>query len=257
MNREDAFTFYAVAISSFLESAVDEYVKNLSELFSGDEKFISWLNEVWIHEESTHGGLARNYIEKKWPEFNWQKAYAAYYESLPKNTTDHLRASRTLEVLSRCVTEAEATMMYRCVESYTDDPELKTLMKRMAKDEVSHYRKFRSTFTAYQAKEKKSIFSIGRTILGRSELVKGRDLVLAFRPLQKHWTQPAPFKLLSFQEFLDESGHVMGNHFPIRAAERMLFKPLSVNGFIERPLKWVLRSLLLRKYPKLNVQPSL
>jgi hypothetical protein len=142
--RNDAFSFYSMTVISYLESAVSNYVENLDVIFKDNPPLVDWLDNVWLHEEAEHGLMARQFVEETWPEYNWQKGYDQFLiEYGPRCAHEELRASPGLEALARCVTETQATMSYRCLISYSSDPKLRELMKRMSTDEVRHYREKR------------------------------------------------------------------------------------------------------------------
>jgi hypothetical protein len=97
----------------------------------------------------------------------------------------------------------------------------------MSRDEVRHYSYFRDLFDRFDAIEANSFWSKAKTVLSRSELVREEDLALAFSPVNQAWCKPPPFKPLSYREFLAQASQVMSRHFPVEAAKRMLFRPLS------------------------------
>jgi hypothetical protein len=232
--RTDAFSFYACTMGSFLESTVAVYVENLQPFFGNDEEDDRWLRDVWLLEEAEHGRLTQEYVLAIWPEFDWGRAYGAFLTRYrPRCAFRRLRASPALEALARCVTEAEATMMYRCVARYTSDPTLRLLCQRMSTDEIRHYRYFRDLHHRYEAVERNSIVTRVRVLMNRSQLVLDEDLCLAFESLNAAWRGPPPFVRSSYRTFLGQAAHVMKVHFPFEEAKRMLFRPLRSGRLFE------------------------
>ena len=226
-SRHDPFCFYACVLPSFLESAVPTYVENLEPLFREDPETLAWLHDTWLPEEAEHGRLLRNYVERVWPEFQWERAYVEFCVLyLPRCETGKLRPSAGLEALARCVTETEATMIYRCIGRYATDPELAMLMKRLSSDEARHYSRFRRLHERHQATEKLSFLRRARALIARSELIREEDLALAFLPLNGAWSSPPPFATWSYRQFISAAGRIMRVHFPFEEAKRMLFHPL-------------------------------
>lgn len=226
-SRADPFCFYACALPSFLESTVPTYVENLEPFFRADPDTLAWLRDTWLPEEAEHGRLLRAYVERVWPEFQWEQAYAEFrVRYVPRCETGNLRPSVGLEALARCVTETEATMIYRCIGRYAEDQELAALMKRLSTDEARHYSRFRRLHERHQAGEKLGFIRRARALIARSELVREEDLALAFMPLNEAWALPPPFAPWSYRQFLAAAGTVMRAHFPFEEAARMLFKPL-------------------------------
>jgi len=245
--RFDAFTFYATAVTSFLESAVPTYVRNLEPHFGDCPDVSNWLRQKWLPEELAHGRTIRQFVERLWPEFRWQAAYVAFLESyVPRCAHEHLRPSKALEALARCVTETEAAMMYRCLAAYTKDPELKRLLSQMSREEIGHYSYFRDVFNRHDAVERNSFWQKARTILNRSELVREEDVALAFRPLNHAWSGFMPFRAFSYAEFLAKAATTMSRHLPIEAGKRMLFRPLMSgrvwDSFVVEALAMIVRN---------------
>lgn len=242
--REDAFSFYAIACISLFESAVSEYVKNIRSLFGSDATEMDWLVDEWLPEELEHGRLTRAFVEDVWPEFSWQSAFDEYMGRIPRDTTEHLRESAALEALARCVTETHATTMYRCVASYSEDERLRSLLLQISRDEVRHYKRFREIFETREAIEKNGFLQAARTVFGRSSLASGRDMEVTFAGLNDHWTRPAPFTQLTFQEFMLRVREVVKAHYPTDSAVRMLLRPLGAGTILIRSMRWTLQYLI-------------
>lgn len=230
----DAFTFYALAISSFLESTVETYVENLEPFFHCDAATQAWLTDTWLPEEAEHGRLVRAYVEATWPDFQWEECYATFAARYaPLCAHERLRASPALEALARCVTETQATMIYRCIGRHSADPALKQLMARLSKDEVRHYTYFRDLHHRYDAVERNGLWRKLKTMVGRSEVVRDEDLASAFAPLNTAWSAPPPFDTTSYRGFLGRSAEVMREHFPLEEGQRMLVRPLRTGRWFD------------------------
>jgi len=247
--REDAFTFYGISAISLLESAVPNYVDNLLPYFGDCPETARWLRDTWLPEESAHGRMTREFVERQWPEFKWEEAYQAFLRAyVPRCNHQLLRPSRSLEALARCVTETETAMVYRCLAAYSCDPQLKSMLKKMSQDETRHYAYFRDLFDTHDAIERNSFWQKAKTILARSELVRNEDLALAFEPLNRSWSGAKPFVPLTYAAFLGRASQVMSRHFPVEAAKRMLFRPLLGGRAWEGLAVRVLAFLVRRQY---------
>lgn len=245
--RQDAFTFYAMAVISFLESAVPNYVENLLPYYGDCPETARWLNDAWLPEESAHGQMTREFVERRWPEFRWQEAYQKFLRLyVPRCDHRLLRPSKSLEALARCVTETEAAMVYRCLAEYSCDPQLKGMLEEMSRDEIRHYTYFRDLFDRHDAIERNSFWRKAKTVLARSELVRNEDLALAFEPLNRSWSGTKPFAALTYAAFMSQASQVMSGFFPVEAAKRMLFKPL-LRGHAWEALAVLALAFLVRK----------
>jgi hypothetical protein len=255
--RTDAFTFYALASISFLEFTVDTYVDNLVPVFRDDPAVRDWLERVWLPEESEHGRLSRQYVERVWPEFDWVSAYHRFLESYAARCDHHLlRPSPALEALARCVTETETAMVYRCFAAYVSDPALRALLRRMSGDEVRHYAYFRKVFDRYDAIERNTLWRKAATIVRRSQLVRDEDLPLAFAPLNDAWRSSQPFQPIDYATFFSMVGRFLAHHFPFEEAWRMLFRPLRTGRWFDTLLIGVLTRLVRRQYPQGDPSPG-
>lgn len=245
----DALSFYVCTTASFLESPVATYVDNLEPMFADDPLTCKWLRQTWLPEETEHGQILGAYVQRTWPEFDWQHAFASFSARyLPQCTYALLRPTPGLEALARCVTETAATMTYRCMSVYTKDPELRALMRRLSSDEVRHYRYFRRLHLVCNDREEIGFLQRARTVLGRSELVRDEDLFMAYEPINTAWRSRPPFQLWSYEEFRRASAAIVRAHLPMREAKRMMLSPLKSESLLARLALLALGALVTRYY---------
>ena len=72
--------FFLLVTSSFVEAASDLYARNLSAYYAADADIADWLKGHWEHEEMQHGRALRAYIRAVWPEFDWERANANFFD---------------------------------------------------------------------------------------------------------------------------------------------------------------------------------
>lgn len=243
--REQRFLFYTLVSSSFIESAIETYVENLSLLFAGDAEVKDWLRDEWLAEEAQHGEITRELVRRIWPEYDWDAAYQEFWRRIPHQTTAHLQSSCALEALSRCATETYTAMMYRCMASYAGDAALRRTLESMSSDEVRHFGAFRRIFHRYDAAEQHGAWTKLRTVLGRTEKLRGNDLGDLFDIMNAFWTGAPPFALQTFAQFRTSARPVVLRHFPIEETQRMLFAPLGLRGGWERLARWAVGAFLV------------
>ena len=249
-DNEDSFLFYSITISSLLESTAGTFVENLEPIYGNDPKLNQWLKTVWLPEELHHGELTKSYVTNTWPGFDWDSAYQQFFKNYqPRCHWENLRRTPALEALTRCVTEAETTMFYRCVEDYARSNQLKELMRQMSKDEARHFGVFRRVFDSYDQVENNSFLKKAQLLVRRSQLIRDEDLAMAFEYLNSSWKSPKPFQELSYQAFIVRAGEVMSVHFPFEQAKRMLLKPLRTEGKLNRLAVELVSTLVRRLYP--------
>jgi hypothetical protein len=246
--RADAFLFYSMAISAFIESTTPEYVVNLVRIFDEDPQMKSWLEGTWQREEVGHGKLMREQVERIWPEFDFATAYASFAHSyVPRCDASLLRPTPGLEALARCVTEAQAAASYRALASYSEGA-LAEMFLGMAADEARHYAYFRRAFERHNESEKHGPFRRLRVIAARTLLVRQEDLALAFAALNDHWKAAPPFVRDDFAGYMRLLKYLMPHHFPVIAVTRMLLKPVFEGGLLEKVATSMVPDLLRRQF---------
>lgn len=164
--QSDPFIFYSLSAVSFLESTVAVYVDNLLPIYAGDSTITNWLTETWRPEEQEHGDRMATFVKAAWPEFDWHAAYDDFLAIYtPQCSTTLLRPTPAQEALARCVTECQASMIYKCIASYTTDDDLAAMLTELSKDEVRHYKVFRDIFDQYDCIEKNSFLAKSKILL--------------------------------------------------------------------------------------------
>jgi rubrerythrin len=248
--RADAFLFYSMAISSFIESTTPEYVVNLARIFDKDPQMKSWLEGTWQLEEVGHGQLMRERVERLWPEFDFTTAYESFTRRyVPRCDASLLRPTPALEALARCVTEAQAAASYRALASYTQDAALAETFLGMAADEARHYAYFRRAFDRHNEGEKQGSFKRIQVVVARTLLVQDEDLALAFASLNDHWKAAPPFvREADYAAYLRLVRYLMPHHFPVIAATRMLLKPVFGGTWLETLATSTVPDLLRRQF---------
>ena len=227
--RDDRIVFYAAAVSSFLETSVPLYTRELRVMFAADAPMVEWLDRTWEPEESGHGRLMREYLARTWPEYRWEDAYSAFLDEYRGYCGPGLlRASPARELLSRCVTECQAAMLYRTLASYASDPVAKATFASMYSDEVRHYREFLRGFKRYREREALDAVSIARGLVRRRSKAQVEDAGTALRYVNYGWSRDLPFAPLGEEGVLASARASMRRHFPLESARRMMVKPLEV-----------------------------
>lgn len=239
--RSDRIVFYAAAISSFLETSVPLYTRELRVMFAGDAAFVEWLDGTWEPEESGHGAMMREYLSATWPEYRWEDAYAAFIAEYRTHCGPGLlRATPAREMLARCVTECQAAMMYRTLASYATDPRAQALFTGMYADEVRHYKVFLAQFRHYRRVERLGALEVLGGLVGRREKAHAEDTGTALRYVNYGYSRILPFDPLSEGMILAAARDAMREHFPLDTARRMMAKPLEMVSPAGRALARVL-----------------
>ncbi len=227
--RADRVVFYAAAVSSFLETSIGLYTRELRVMFRDNAEICDWLDETWEPEESSHGTLMREYLARTWPEYRWEDAYSAFLAEYGSYCGPQLlRATPAREMLARCVTECQAAMLYRTLANYAADPTARVAFSRMYADEVKHYKVFLAWFKHYRAEERLGALEILGGLVGRREKAHDEDFGTALKYVNFGYSRSLPFAPLPEDGVLGLARDAMASHFPVETARRMMGKPLEM-----------------------------
>lgn len=251
-DREDML--FLLAAASFIEFASDTYAGNLAEFFHDEPDIAQWLAHHWEVEEVQHGRALRAYVQKVWPEFDWETAYRDFYVEYSKLCgTEGYESSRGLEMAARCVVEMGTSTSYLAIRELADEPVLVRLAEHIRSDEVRHYKHFLQFFDRYNAREKNSRFRVLQSLKNR--LIESRHsdveigLWYAFRLCYPNERRDGK----RFTGMQSGIARAVRAHYPAAQAIRMLLKPLRLPAFITSmiqpmlsPIGLVIRQVLLR-----------
>jgi hypothetical protein len=254
MIRQDAVAqseafFYLVAAASLMESATDLYTENLIDYFAGDEEVISWLEHYWLPEELQHGRALRRYVEVAWPEFDWMPARRRFVEEFKPFCDMSLERKRSLEMASRCVVETGTASYYRTLSRASPDPVLAMLTRRIAEDEVRHYKHFYRYFRKYQDTERPSRTAVLAALWRRLRMTGGDDSFIALKHVYTAYHPDEPFDIEVYRRLRREGRALVRDHFPHEMGVRMLLRPLSLGSRTQLVVIPVIEALARRVVP--------
>lgn len=236
--REREDLFYLVTAASFVEIAADLYTDNLIRYFNGDDDVVDWLEHHWKPEEVRHGKALRAYVCHVWPEFDWDRAYSAFFaQYAPLCTVDAFERTRSLEMVARCVVETGTATFYQALADQTEEPVLAGIASRIRSDEISHYKHFYRYFCTYSASEQPGRWRVLAAL--RRRIVEARNddadcaLWHAFAVRQPaDSADKAAFKALS-----TSLARQIRRHYPLDMATKMLLKPLHLPAVLAHALQ--------------------
>lgn len=243
----DDALFYLVAAASFVESTTYRYTQNLIDQFSGDEEITAWLESHWLPEETQHGHALRRYVQIAWPEFDWDRVYAAFLAEFSLYCgADGLEPTRLREMASRCVVEMGTASYYTTLSRLAPDPALATIARCVAEDEIRHYKHFYRYFRRYQQIQPASRRTVFSALLNRLRMINGEDSVIALKHLYGARHPGEQIDNRQARKLRRGSGHLIRPHFPYRMCVQMLLKPLGL-GPRARQIAVPLTEMLARR----------
>lgn len=241
--------FYMIAAASLMESATDLYTENLIDYFSGDDEITSWLKDYWLPEELQHGRALRRYVETAWPDFPWHKVREGFVEEFRPFCDKALEEARGLEMASRCVVETGTASFYTCLSRASPDPVLALLTRRIAEDEVSHYKHFYRFYRKYREIERPGRSAVAPALWRRLRMTGGEDRLIVLKHVHAAHRLGMPFDRGTYRQMHRQCRALMRPHFPVEMTVRMLLKPLDLGPRTQRVAVPMLAAVTRRIVP--------
>ena len=239
--RDNEFLFYMLASASFVEILSEVYSHNMIEHFRDNAEVTTWLKEHWQEEEVQHGRALKAYVQKVWPEFDWETAHAAFWQEYRSLClAEQLEQHRGLELVGRCVVETGTSSMYRAVQNYVPDPILRQILGNITTDEVTHYAHFRRYFSTYNAVEKHGFFAVVGAIWRRIREIGGQDAYIAFKHVYAARHPNRPFQESDWRRYNKTVKLNSRQYYPHSMAVKMLIKPIPMFEPVRKLLEWPL-----------------
>lgn len=224
-----------VASASFMEWTTDLYTQNLIDFFRGDDEVTAWLKAYWLPEELQHGRALRRYVETAWPDFNWAEVYRKFLEEFEAYCQpEGLETARSLEMASRCVVETGTAAYYTTLSRASPEPVLALLARRIADDEVRHYKHFYRFFRNYRAAEKPGPAVLIPALYRRLCMTGGEDSYVVLKHVHGARHPAAEFNGRTYRMLRRRGRRLLRRHFPYQMGVRMLLKPLGFGPQTQR-----------------------
>lgn len=250
--RADENLFYLAASASFIESGSDLYTHNLVDYFRGDAEVTDWLAGHWEPEELQHGRALRAYVEHVWPEFDWERAYAGFIgEYAGYCKVELLAATRGLEMAARCVVETGTATYYRAMARYAEragEPVLCDLARRIAADEVNHYKHFYRYFRRYRAQEKLGRWRVLGTLARRTMELKSEDADCAIRHVARARSPARADDRAYLRQLGAHMSASVRNHLVPEATLKMLVRPLELPSTVQAAVLYPAQQFMERVF---------
>jgi len=242
VDNEDLF--FLLCASSFIESGSDLYTSNLVAFFDGDREVTDWLNDHWEVEELQHGRALKAYILTVWPEFDWDAAFARFFEEYSLCcTVEEFEKTRGLEMAARCVVETGTATLYRAINACSDEPVLKSLTNKIRSDEVRHYKYFFKFFKRYNLLERHSRFTVLRTLIRRLLEIKNDDSEIAMRHVFASVHPGALPRDPRLQAVSSRVSRLVRRNLSADMCIKMLLKPLAIPARIQPSVQYPLEKI--------------
>jgi hypothetical protein len=142
-SRVDPEMLQLVKAASLVEQNGAAYAHHLCRIFADDPEFQNDARR-WGAEEERHGVALARWAALADPGFDFAAACARFREGFRADfdNAKSRRGSRAGEMVARCVVEIGTSSYYIALREAADEPVLQEICRRIAADEVRHYRLF-------------------------------------------------------------------------------------------------------------------
>jgi hypothetical protein len=155
------------------------YAGHLCRIFADDPDFQD-IAQQWGDEEVQHGAALARWATLADPSFDFTAAVARFRGGyrIDFDNVMSRRGSRAGEMLARCIVETGTSSYYTALREAAAEPVLREICRRIAADELRHYRLFYKHLCACLAREKLGRWARLHIALGR--LAESEDDELAY-----------------------------------------------------------------------------
>ncbi|WP_029045842.1 ferritin [Cupriavidus sp. amp6] len=245
--RSDRDLFYLLVSASFIESGSDTYAGNLATYYARVPDAAGWLSEHWEAEELQHGLALRRYIEQVWPEFDWEAGYARFFDEYSETCSiDQFEPTEALEMAARCVVETGTAAYYRALEQASDEPVLRDLARRIANDEVRHYKHFYQFYNRFAGSERLGRMRVFRALARRLLEIKNEDAAIALRNVLRMERGVEEIPDQEVKALNSRVSALIRKNLPIKMTVKMLLRPLHLHSGVERAVRKPLVAVVSR-----------
>ena len=170
-----------VKAAALVESNAGDYAAYLCRVFHDDPDFQAEAH-AWSVEEVRHGEALARYAEMADPSFQFQSSFRRFVEgyALPDEGTQSVRGSRSGELVARCIVEVGTSSFYASLADATDEPLLKEICRRIASDELRHFKLFYTNLNQYLARDRIGRWRRLSIALGRISETEDDELAFAY-----------------------------------------------------------------------------
>ena len=168
-----------IKAAALVERNGTDYATYLKSVFADDPVFRA-AADGWAVEEVRHGDTLGRWASLADPSWDYMAAFdrfrAGYQVNLTADTS--VRGSRTGELIARCIVETGTSSYYTALADLTGEPALRQLCRKIAADELRHFKLFYDHMRLYLERER--IGALRRVRIAAGRITESEDDELAF-----------------------------------------------------------------------------
>ena len=180
-SKVDAEIVRLIKAASLVEQNGDDYARYLCGVFADDPLFQSAARD-WGAEEIQHGQALGRWAMLADPSFDHAAACARFTAGfrVDLNASASVRGSRAGELIARCIVETGTSSYYTALAEASAEPVLQLICRRIAADELRHYKLFLTHLERYLAQEGLGFWGRLGVALGRIRESEDDELAFAY-----------------------------------------------------------------------------
>ena len=177
--RVDQELLRVAKAAALVEHNGADYAVYLNNVFAGDEAIRPAI-DAWALEEVQHGAALARWATMVDPAWDFHAAFKRFTDGykLPLDAAASVRGSRTGELIARCIVETGTSSYYAALADRADEPVFKQICRKIAADELRHYKLFYDHMRRYQGAE--NLGRWGRVWTGIGRIAESEDDELAY-----------------------------------------------------------------------------
>src|SRR5438105_9241257 len=170
-----------VKAASLVEHNGAAYAHHLCRIFADDPEFQETARR-WGEEEVQHGRALARWAAMADPSFDFADAFARFQDGFKVDfdSDRSRRGSRSGEMIARCIVEIGTSSYYTALKEAAAEPVLQEICRRIAADELRHYRLFYKNLDRCLARERLGRLARLRVALGRVAESEDDELAYAY-----------------------------------------------------------------------------
>ncbi len=215
-----------VKAASLVEQNGADYARYLCRVFHDDPEFQEAARR-WGREETQHGQALGRWAALADPQFDHAAAAARFTAGfrVDVNALASVRGSRTGELVARCIVETGTSSYYTALAEAAEEPVLRAICKRIAADELRHYKLFYTHMQRHLEAERIGFWRRLRVALGRVVEVEDDELAYAYYAANE---RAAPYDRRRFAQAYARRAYAVYRRHHIERGMAMIFKAVGL-----------------------------
>jgi rubrerythrin len=217
--------------ASLVERDGAEYTRYLCNVFDDDPEFQETARR-WGAEEVQHGEALGRWAALADPAFDLDAAYARFKAGFKHDfdAASSIRGSHAGEMVARCMVETGTSSYYSAMAEAAAEPVLRAIAKRIAADELRHYKLFYDTLRRYLVRDRLGRW--GRLRIALRRILESGDDELAYAYYAANESAAVPYDRRRFSREYARRAYAMYRPHHVERGMAMIFKAagLTPNG---------------------------